>query len=116
MIELLINVAIFSSTGLAPCTGIDDILSLSLERITFGNSGEERWKDLAIETRRLEFEFFRKMWVYTQVLRAAAGDNNIIITKWIDTDKGDTENPNDLLDVSGACGNHTHDDLKPARL
>ena len=46
-------------------------------------------KDRAIEARRLELEFFRKMGVYTKVPRAQAGDNKIITTRWIDTDKGD---------------------------
>ena len=34
------------------------------------------------------------MGVYTKVPRAHAGDNEIITTRWIDTDTGDAENPN----------------------
>ena len=51
-------------------------------------------KDRAREARRLELEFFRKMGVYTKVPRSKAGSSKVITTKWIDTDKGDTENPN----------------------
>ena len=51
-------------------------------------------KDRAIEARRLEFEFFRKMDVYTKVPRSMAGDSKVITTRWIDTDKGDAENAN----------------------
>ena len=56
--------------------------------------GKWREKNRAIEARRLELEFFRKMGVYTKVPRAQAGNNKIIATRWIDTDKGDAENPN----------------------
>ena len=51
-------------------------------------------KDRAIEARRLELEFFRKMGVYAKVPRSMAGNNKVITTRWIDTDKGDAENPN----------------------
>ena len=57
-------------------------------------SGKWLDKDRAIEARRLELEFFRKMGVYTKIPRSAAGDAKVITTKWIDTDKGDAENPN----------------------
>ena len=51
-------------------------------------------KNRAIEARRLELEFFRKMGVYTKVPRSMAGESKVITTRWIDTDKGDAENPN----------------------
>ena len=57
-------------------------------------SGKWLEKDRAIEARRLELEFFRKMGVYTKVPRSQAGSSKIITTKWLDTDKGDAENPN----------------------
>ena len=37
-------------------------------------------KDRAIEARRLEIEFFRKMGVYTKVPRSAAGSSKVITT------------------------------------
>ena len=43
-------------------------------------SGKWLDKDLAIEARRLELEFFREMGVYTKVPRAAAGDSKVITT------------------------------------
>ena len=50
-------------------------------------------KSRAIEARRLELKFFRKMGVYTKVPRTDADGNDIITTRWIDTDKGDDDNP-----------------------
>ena len=50
-------------------------------------------KDMAIEARMLEMDFFKKMGVYTKVPRDKAV-GKIIKTRWIDTDKGDDENPN----------------------
>ena len=50
-------------------------------------------KDMAIEARMLEMDFFKKMGVYTKVPRDKAV-SKIIRTRWIDTDKGDEENPN----------------------
>ena len=49
---------------------------------------------MAIEARRFELEFFRKMGVYTKVPRSQAGDSKVITTKWIDTGKGDADAPN----------------------
>ena len=60
--------------------------------MTFVANGLKKFR--AIEARRLELEFFRKMGVYTKVPRSEAGDAKIISTKWIDTDKGDSEYPN----------------------
>ena len=37
---------------------------------------------------------FAKWGVYIKVPRSAAGNNKVITTRWIDTDKGDEENPN----------------------
>ena len=51
-------------------------------------------KERAIEARRLELKFFRKMGVYTKVPRKEAGNSKVITIRWIDVDKGDAENPN----------------------
>ena len=50
-------------------------------------------KEMATEARRLEIEFFKKMGVCTKIPRAQAV-GKIITTRWIDTDKGNEENPN----------------------
>ena len=53
-------------------------------------------KDLVVAARKLEIDYFRKMGVYTKVSRTEAtnGKFKVISTKWIDTNKGDTKNPN----------------------
>ena len=53
-------------------------------------------KDLTVQARKLEIEYFKKMKVYTKVPRSEAlrGGYKIITTKWLDTNKGDDENPN----------------------
>ena len=45
-------------------------------------------REMAMEARKHEIEFFRKMGVHTQVDRNNAY-SRIIIHKWLDTDKGD---------------------------
>ena len=47
---------------------------------------------MAIQSRKVEMEFFKKMKVYTKVKREAW--MSIISTKWIDTNKGDEKAPN----------------------
>ena len=56
--------------------------------------GKHLTKDIAIDTGRLELEFFRKMEVYTKVPRSQVAGAKVITTKWIDTDKGDADTPN----------------------
>ena len=51
-------------------------------------------KSKAIEARKLEVEFFRKMNVYRKVPRSKAKGQKIIATKWLDVNKGDEERPN----------------------
>ena len=51
-------------------------------------------KDRAIDARRLQLEFFRKIGVYTKVPRSIAGESKVITTRWVDADKGHAENPN----------------------
>ena len=53
-------------------------------------------KQMTIQARKLEIEYFRKMKVYTKVPRSEAlrGGYKIITTKWLDTNKGDDEKPN----------------------
>ena len=49
-------------------------------------------KELAIQARRLEIEYFRKMGVYTKVRRESW--MKVITTRWLDTNKGDETVPN----------------------
>ncbi len=49
-------------------------------------------KELMIKARRAEIQFFNKLGVYTKVKREA--HMKIITTKWVDTNKGDNDNPN----------------------
>ena len=51
-------------------------------------------KHKAIEARRLEIEFFRKMMVYEKVPRHFAHGRKVITTRWLDVNKGDTQRPN----------------------
>ena len=51
-------------------------------------------KELAIEARRLEIDFFRTMKVYKKVPRHRAAGKKIITTRWIDINKGDSKSPN----------------------
>ena len=51
-------------------------------------------KARAIDARRLEIEFFRKMKVYEKVPISQAAGHKVIITRWLDVDKGDEERPN----------------------
>ena len=59
-------------------------------------TGKELERNLAIEARKLEMAFFRKMKVYKKVPRWKAQNANckVITTKWIDVNKGDNTNPN----------------------
>ena len=58
------------------------------------------WKELnykmAVEARKLEMAFFRKMKVYTKVPRSEAHIKGckVISTKWLDINKGDDVHPN----------------------
>ena len=49
-------------------------------------------KQMAIQARKVEMEYFKKMKVYTKVKRE--GWMTTISTKWIDTNKGDEKEPN----------------------
>ena len=53
-------------------------------------------KKLVIDARKKEIEYFKKMGVYTKVMRSEAtqGGHKVISTKWIDTNKGDEKRPN----------------------
>ena len=67
-------------------------------------------KELATAARRMEIEFFRKMGVYTNVAREPWME--VISTKWIDTNKGDIDNPNYRARVVGReIATYKRDDL-----
>ena len=67
-------------------------------------------KKLATEARRVEIEFFRKMGVYTKVRREPW--MRVITTKWIDTNKGDADDPNYRARLVGReIATHKRDDL-----
>ena len=53
-------------------------------------------KSSVIEARKTEIAYFKKMGIYRKLSRdeAKLGKHKIISTKWIDTNKGDTANPN----------------------
>ena len=51
-------------------------------------------KDLVIAARKLEIDYFKQMKVYKKVPRSEAIGQKIITTRWIDTNKGDTQKPN----------------------
>ena len=53
-------------------------------------------RDEVINARRTEMQFFKKMGVYVKVPRETARRHGckVIATKWLDTNKGDDENPN----------------------
>ena len=55
-------------------------------------SGTELNKEDAIDARRKELEFFKKLGVYTKVRREEG--MKIISTKWLDVNKGDDQNKN----------------------
>ena len=50
-------------------------------------------KQLVIEGRKLEMDYFKRMGVYTKVSRAEAEGSKIIDTKWVDTNNGSVESP-----------------------
>ncbi len=54
-------------------------------------SGSPLVKELAVEARRREIEFFKRMGVYTKVKRERW--MKVISTKWIDQNKGDSQHP-----------------------
>ena len=56
-------------------------------------SGKPLDSRLAVKARKLEIDFFRKMKVYTKVLRSEIGEGKVLTTRWIDVNKGDLENP-----------------------
>ncbi len=56
------------------------------------NSGMPLDKELAIQARKLEVEYFRKMGVYTKVAREKW--MKVISTRWLDINKGDEGAPN----------------------
>ena len=53
------------------------------------------WEEV-LKARKLEMDFFRKVGVYTKVHKEMAKKDGckIISTRWIDTNKGDKNNPN----------------------
>ena len=56
---------------------------------------DSRWLDRnnVIAARRLEIDFFQKLGVYEHVHKSTAKGHKIITTRWIDTNKGDSEHP-----------------------
>ena len=48
---------------------------------------------MVIRARRIELEYFRKMGVYKKVHLSEAKGHKIITTRWVDTNKGDSQNP-----------------------
>ena len=59
-------------------------------------SGEQLDPRLVKAARALEMEFFKRLGVYTTVPRAEAfqsGVGKIILGRWIDVNKGDSEQP-----------------------
>ena len=50
-------------------------------------------KELVTRARRLEIEYFQKMQVYEKVPRWKARGKKVITTRWVDTDKGDENQP-----------------------
>ena len=59
-----------------------------------GVHGKPLDKDMAIQARKFEMQFFKGMEVYTQVDRSVAKPlgAKVITTKWIDTNQGDDYN------------------------
>ena len=57
--------------------------------------GESLEKELAIQARKLEMDFFRRMQVYSKVDRSVAKHlgAKVITPRWIDTNKGDECKP-----------------------
>ena len=55
--------------------------------------GKPLEKERAIQARKLEMDFFKKMQVYSKVNRSVAKQlgAKVITTRWIDTNKGDAE-------------------------
>ena len=61
---------------------VDDLTGVPLDR------------DMAIQARKLEMDYFKKMKVYSKIPRRAG--MKVITTRWIDTNKRDS--PNQTLD------------------
>ena len=59
-------------------------------------TGKSLNHDMAVEARRLEMQFFRRMKVYSKVPRSEAVINGckVITTRWLDINKGDDVKPN----------------------
>ena len=76
------------------CPPEEDPFSQLYEGLEFVDdiSGSPLIKELAIEARKLEIDFFKRMGVYTKVARQSW--MRVISTKWIDQNKGDSANPN----------------------
>ena len=64
-----------------------------MEFIDDVHGGKVLNKDMVIQARRLEMDFFKKMKVYKKVPKAEAKGHKIISTRWVDTNKGDEVNP-----------------------
>ena len=69
--------------------------------------------ELVLEARAVEMSFFKKMGVYTRVKRSEMQKcpGKMISTKWIDTNKGDRDNPNYRSRLVGREFNEGHNDL-----
>ena len=80
-----------------------EILYEDLEFVDDCNRGERLDRQAVIRARMEELEFFTKMNVYRKIKRkdALASGSRLISTKWADTNKGTTENPNTRVQ---ACG------------
>ena len=68
---------------------------------------------MVADARTEEMAFFKKMGVYTRVKRSEMlkCPGKMISTKWIDTNKGDRDNPNYRSRLVGREFNEGHDDL-----
>ena len=66
-------------------------------------SGKKLDRDKAIEARRLEMKFFRKIGVYEKVpkWRATQDGCKVISTRWLDVNKGDEGCPNERARLVG---------------
>ena len=74
---------------------MDDLYE-DLEFVDDCNRGERLDRQAVIRARMEELEFFKKMNVYRKIKRkdALASGSKLNSTKWVDTNKGTTENPN----------------------
>ncbi len=78
--------------------GNDDALNELYKDVEFHDdvTGKKLHHGMAVEARRLEMAFFRRLRVYDKVPIQEAHDNGckIITTRWLDINKGDAESPN----------------------